>query len=88
MDALAVAAAEHLNRDALWKESPPLADGCDHERELLPITEFRVTVACRACGGLDKETSRRIQRWPMVYTYDPDGWLRMGTTRVAKYERA
>lgn len=64
MNAILTAAAETLNRDRLWKESPPLEDGCNHDLELLPIIEFRQTVVCANCGGLDVERSRRLQREP------------------------
>lgn len=59
-DPLAEAAASQLDRDALWRDPPPLAAGCEHDLELLPVTEPRFTVVCRKCGGLDVEASRAI----------------------------
>jgi len=59
-DPLILAAASTLARDALWNDPPPLADGCEHDLELLPTIEFRQTVLCRKCGGLDVETSRQL----------------------------
>ena len=59
-EAAARAAANTLARDALWRNPPPLADGCDHDLELLPVVEPRFTVTCRKCGGLDTEASRAI----------------------------
>jgi hypothetical protein len=77
------AVTEHLRRDELlWRESPALEPGCEHDLTLLPIIEFRVTVVCRNCGGLDKETSRLIQRKAMEIRTD-DGTVRLGTTRLA-----
>lgn len=60
MDALAEAAAAQFARDALWRNPPPLAAGCEHDLELLPVIEPRFTVTCRTCGGLDTEASRAI----------------------------
>jgi hypothetical protein len=59
-DARAEAAAATLARDALWRNPPPLAPGCTHDLELLPVIEPRFTVVCRNCGGLDAEASRAI----------------------------
>jgi hypothetical protein len=59
-DAFAAAAAMQLSRDELWKRRPPLAADCEHDLDLLPIVEFRQTVICRKCGGLDVEASRRV----------------------------
>jgi hypothetical protein len=58
-EALTAAAMLQLGRDELWKRRPPLAAGCVHDLELLPIVEIRQTVVCRKCGGLDVEASRR-----------------------------
>jgi hypothetical protein len=86
--ALASAAAGQAERDELWRESPALEPGCEHERELLPIIEFRQTVICRNCGGLDKDLSRRIQRDAPRLFFDPDGIIRDGTTRLARWRTA
>jgi hypothetical protein len=59
-DAMAAAAALHLGRDELWKRCPPLAADCEHALLLLPIVEFRQTVICGKCGGLDTEASRGV----------------------------
>ena len=59
-DALTEAAAATLARDALWRNPPPLAAGCAHDLELLPVVEPRFTVTCRKCGGLDAEGSQAI----------------------------
>ena len=59
-DVFAAAAARQLARDELWKRRPPLAAGCVHDLELLPIVEIRQTVVCRKCGGLDVEASWRV----------------------------
>lgn len=59
-DELATAAAATLARDALWRNPPPLAPGCEHDLELLPVIEPRFTVICRKCGGLDAEASQAI----------------------------
>lgn len=59
-DALTEAAAATLARDALWRDPPPLAAGCAHDLELLPVIEPRFTVMCRKCRGLDTEASRAI----------------------------
>ena len=67
------AAAEHLRRDALWADPPPLADGCEHDMRLLPVIEFRFTVTCARCGGLDAELSRDMMRNPGGYDLRPDG---------------
>ena len=60
MDPVINAAAATLARDALWRNPPPLAAGCEHDLELLPVVEPRFTVMCRKCGGLDTEASRAI----------------------------
>ena len=59
-DPLVRAAASQLARDALWRDPPPLAGGCEHDLELLPVIEPRFTVVCRKCGGLDVTASRAI----------------------------
>lgn len=86
--ALADAAIETALRDELWHESPALEPGCEHDRTLLPIIEFRVTVVCRNCGGLDKEMSGLIQRKAQEIRVDDDGTVRLGTTRLATLRQA
>lgn len=66
------AAAESLRRDALWADPPPLADGCGHDMRLLPVIEFRMTVTCLKCGGLDADLSRDMMRHPDRYDLRPD----------------
>jgi len=58
--AFTAAAAMQMARDELWKRRPPLDPACQHELELLPIVEFRQTVVCRKCGGLDVDASYRV----------------------------
>lgn len=85
--AIADAAAETLTRDTLWRESPALEDGCEHDRVLLPIIEFRQTVVCANCGGLDKELSEKIRRESPRLIWHPDGIIWDGTTRLARLGR-
>ena len=75
-DPIAAAAAATMARDALWRDPPPLAPGCDHDLQCLPVIEFRQTVLCRKCGGLDAETSRRLLTEPGCFTVDADGSMR------------
>ena len=56
-EAFAQAAARQMARDELWKRRPPLAADCEHDLEWLPVVEFRQTVVCRKCGGLDVDAS-------------------------------
>lgn len=51
--ALPAAAAEHLCRDQLWRESPALEPGCDHDLELLPIIDTRII----------RDGTTRLARW-------------------------
>lgn len=60
MTALTRAALLTMSRDALWRDPPPLAADCDHDPECLPVIEFRQTVLCRKCGGLDVPASREL----------------------------
>ena len=57
---LLTAAAMQMARDEMWRNHPPLAAGCEHDLELLPVIEPRFTVVCRKCGGLDVTASRAI----------------------------
>jgi len=82
------AAIETAFRDELWRESPALEDGCDHDRVLLPIIEFRATVVCVNCGGLDKELSGKILREGQRLIWWPDGRIWDGTTLLARFELA
>ena len=56
------AAAATMARDALWRDPPLLAPDCAHDLELLPVVEFRQTVVCQKCGGLDVEASHAAIR--------------------------
>jgi hypothetical protein len=80
--------ADTMARDELWRESPALERGCEHDLELLPIIEFRQTVICRNCGGLDKETSARILHDPLRLHFSLDGIIRDGTVRLARWKAA
>jgi hypothetical protein len=63
-EAFAQAAARQMGRDELWKRRPPLAADCEHDLECLPVVEFRQTVVCRKCGGLDVDASRGVLGQP------------------------
>lgn len=63
-DAFAAAAAAQMARDDIWTRRPALDPGCEHDLELLPIVEFRQTVICRKCRGLDVEASRQALTAP------------------------
>lgn len=82
------AALAGLSRDALWKNPPPLAEGCEHDFELLPIIEFRQTVICANCGGLDAERSLRLQREPLKIMTVPGRGIYMDGARIASRIRA
>lgn len=69
------AAAEGLRRDALWRNPPPLAGDCDHDMRVLPVTEFRQTVLCAKCGGLDVTLSQAIAAAPSAFTVHDDGHI-------------
>jgi hypothetical protein len=72
-DAIARAAAEGLARDAIWRAKPPLAAGCEHDLRCLPCTEYRQTVLCAECGGLDTALSQAIAASPMSFIIHDDG---------------
>lgn len=73
-DAFATAAAaEQMARDELWKRRPPLDPACEHELLWLLVIEFRQSVICRKCGGLDVETSRKMLAAPPRYAVGLDG---------------
>lgn len=78
------AAAETVNRDALWREKPALEPGCEHDLELLPIVEFRQSVVCANCGGLDVKASERLMREPLKMRTGPDGGIYMDGARLAR----
>ena len=59
-DPFTAAAAAQIARDELWRNPPILADGCQHDLLCLLCIEFRQTVICRKCGGLDEDASRRV----------------------------
>lgn len=67
------AAAMAMSRDALWENPPPLAAGCEHDLLCLLVIEFRQTVLCRKCGGLDPDTSRRVLTEPGTWVSDETG---------------
>lgn len=64
-----------MARDVLWRDPPPLADGCDHDLRLLPVIEPRQTVMCRNCGGLDAGVSAEIGANPMAFIVHEDRHL-------------
>ena len=72
-DATARAAAEGLSRDAIWHDKPPLAEGCEHDLRCLPCTEYRQTVLCARCGGLDTALSVAIANAPSSFIIREDG---------------
>jgi hypothetical protein len=72
-DAIARAAAEGLNRDAIWRDKPPLAGDCEHDLRCLPVIEYRQTVLCAKCGGLDMALSVAIPAAPGAFIIHEDG---------------
>jgi hypothetical protein len=73
MDALTAAAAAGLARDAIWRDKPPLAAGCDHDLRCLPCIEYRQTVLCAKCGGLDAALSQAVAAAPSAFIIHEDG---------------
>lgn len=71
--AIARAAAATLSRDAIWRDKPPLASDCEHDLRCLPIVEYRQTVLCAKCGGLDTALSVAIADFPGTFTISEDG---------------
>lgn len=69
------AAAEGLRRDALWRDPPPLADGCEHDLRVLPVAEFRQTVTCAKCGGLAAEASQELTANPSAFIIGDGGTI-------------
>lgn len=45
------ALAVMIEREAL--RGRPLAAGCDHDMEELPVIDLMIDLQCRRCGGLD-----------------------------------
>jgi len=72
-DAIARAAAGGLSRDAIWRDKPPLAADCEHDLRCLPCIEYRQTVMCARCGGLDAALSVAIAASPMSFVIHKDG---------------
>jgi hypothetical protein len=81
--ALAAAADEQWKRDGLWRERPALEPGCVHDLELLPIIEFRQSIVCANCGGLDAETSRKMMRNPLGIRDIPGRGIYMDGVQIA-----
>lgn len=77
------AAMSQMIRDALWRERPLPEPGCNHDFELLPIIEFRQTIICANCGGLDVESSQRMQREPLKVMNIPGRGIYMDGVRIA-----
>ena len=73
--AFARAAAVTLGRDALWRDPPPLAADCGHAFRCLPVVEFRQTVVCARCGGLNVGLSRELAACPAAFTVDDDRYV-------------
>ena len=69
------AGIDTITRDALWKNPPPLDDDCEHEFRALPMIEFRVTVLCLRCRGLNTELSQAIAATPTVFEIGIDGTI-------------
>jgi len=67
------AAAATVSRDILWRDPTPLAGDCDHVLRCLPVVEFRQTVICVRCGGLDTALSRDLTRNPAGYAVNGEG---------------
>jgi hypothetical protein len=89
MDAAVFSAAiAQAEQDELWREAPPLEDGCEHDLELLPVVQFRVSVVCRNCGGLAAELARQMMRDPLRFRFGKDGTIRDGGAIVARYGQA
>jgi hypothetical protein len=80
--ALAAAAAEIALRDMLWRSSPCLAEGCEHEWRCLPVVEFRQTVICAHCGGLNAGLSRQLTERPDLFAVAEDGSVTWNVTRL------
>jgi hypothetical protein len=71
--AIARAAAIHLTRGAIWRQKPALAEGCEHDLRCLPSVEWRQTVLCAKCGGLDVALSQAVADFPGAFTVDEGG---------------
>ena len=71
--AWAFAWAATRGRDAIWRNPPPLAADCDHDLRCLPCIEFRQTVLCARCGGLDTALSVAIANAPSSFIIREDG---------------
>jgi len=65
--------AATLDRNAIWREKPPLDPGCEHHLRCLPCVEYRQTVLCTRCGGLDTALSVAVANFPGAFTVDEDG---------------
>jgi len=74
-DALIQAAAAGLTRDAIWRDKPPLAGDCEHDLRCLPCIEYRQTVLCAKCGGLDTLLSQAIAAAPSAFIIREDGQI-------------
>lgn len=70
------AGIDTITRDALWKNPPPLDADCEHEFRRLPVIEFRVTVLCLKCRGLNIPLSQAIVATPSAFEINPDGVIR------------
>lgn len=70
-------------RDALWENPPPLADGCEHDFRRLQVAEFRQTVTCSRCGGLDAGLSRELTEHPERFGAFADRVERLAAPRPA-----
>lgn len=82
------AIAEHARRDAMWNDPPPLKDGCNHDYQLLPVIEPRLTVVCWRCGGLNPELSRELAQRPELFVIQPDGGVARLRDRLTEIEDA
>ena len=67
------AAAGTLGRDAIWREPPPLASDCEHDLRCQPVIEYRQTVLCAKCGGLDVNLSVAIAAAPSSFIIRENG---------------
>ena len=74
-DAMALAAAAGLDRDAIWRGKPALAGDCEHDLRCLPCIEYRQTVLCAKCGGLDATLSVAIAAAPSSFILREDGGI-------------
>lgn len=72
-NAILRAAFGTAGRDLIWREKPPLAADCGHDLRCLPCIEYRQTVLCSKCGGLDTALSVAVAAAPSSFIIHEDG---------------